>query len=69
LEAKLKSITKAMGEADKKHDEEVAATKLAADRVVKEAEARTTKAKKALAKVSKKQSRCEEAIVKLLMIY
>jgi 4-hydroxyphenylpyruvate dioxygenase-like putative hemolysin len=64
LEAKLKAITKAMGEADKKHAKEVAATILAAGWVVKEAEARMTKAKKNLAKVSKKQSRREEAVIK-----
>jgi Fe2+ transport system protein B len=64
LEAKLKASTKALGEADKKHADEVAATKLAADRAVKEAEARETKAKKALAKISKKQSQREEAVAK-----
>jgi hypothetical protein len=46
LETKLKASTKALGEADKKRDDKVAATKLAADQAVKEAEARATKAKK-----------------------
>jgi hypothetical protein len=66
LEAKLKATTKALGEADKKHAEEVVATKLAADWAVKEAEARATKAEKGIAEVSKKQSRREEAIVKCI---
>jgi hypothetical protein len=35
LEAKLKATTKALEEADKKHAEEVAATKLAADHAVR----------------------------------
>jgi hypothetical protein len=64
LEAKLKAITQAVGEADKKRAEEVAATKLAADWAVKEAEARATKVEKSLAKISKKQSQCKEAAVK-----
>jgi biopolymer transport protein ExbB/TolQ len=64
LEAKLKTATKALGEADKKHAEEVAATKLVTDQAVKEAEARATKAKKALDEVSKKQARREEVVVK-----
>jgi hypothetical protein len=59
LEAKLKASTKALGEADKKHGDKVAATNLASDRAVKEAEARATKAE-----ISKKQSECEEAVVK-----
>jgi hypothetical protein len=64
LESKLKVTTKALEEADKKCAKEVVATKLAADQVVKEGEARAIKAKKALAEVSKKQTQREEAIVK-----
>jgi hypothetical protein len=64
LEAKLKATTKALGEADKKRVKEVAATKLAADQVVKETEARAIKAEKALAEVSKRQTQCEEVVVK-----
>jgi Flp pilus assembly protein TadB len=64
LEAKLKASTKALGGDDKKRADEVAATKLATDRAVKEAEARATKAKKSLAEISKKQSQCKEAIIK-----
>jgi hypothetical protein len=64
LEAKLNASTKALGKADKKHANDVAASKLAADRAVKEEEARATKAEKALAEISKKQSQHEEAIVK-----
>jgi hypothetical protein len=46
LESKLKATTKVLEEADQKRAEEVAATKPAADQVVKEAEARAIKAKK-----------------------
>jgi hypothetical protein len=46
LEAKLKASTKALGEADKKHADEVVATKLVADLAVKEVEARAIKTKK-----------------------
>jgi hypothetical protein len=46
LESKLKVTTKALEEADKKCAKEVVATKLAADQVVKEGEARAIKAKK-----------------------
>jgi hypothetical protein len=53
-----------LGEADKKRADEVATTKLAADRAVKEAEVRVTRAKKAMAKISKKQSQRKEAIIK-----
>jgi hypothetical protein len=66
LETKLKASTKALGEADKKRADKVAATKLAADQAVKEAEARATKAEKTLDKISKKQSQCEEAIIKCI---
>jgi Skp family chaperone for outer membrane proteins len=64
LEAKLKATTKALGEADKKCAEEVAATKLTTNQEVKEAEARANKTKKSLAEVSKRQTQREEAIVK-----
>jgi hypothetical protein len=46
LEAKLKTTTKALEEADNKRAEEVASAKLAADQAVKEVEARAIKAKK-----------------------
>jgi hypothetical protein len=49
---------------DKKRADEVAATKLATDRAVKEAEARATTSEKSLAEISKKQSQCKEAIIK-----
>jgi hypothetical protein len=66
LETKLKASTKALGEADKKFADKVAATKLATDQAVKEVEARATKAKKTLDKISKKLSQCEEAIIKCI---
>jgi hypothetical protein len=56
LEDKLKTTTKALEEADNKRAEEVAATKLATDQAVKEAEARAIKAKKSLAEVSQRQT-------------
>jgi hypothetical protein len=46
LEAKLKTTTKALEEANNKCAEEVASAKLAADQAVKEVEARAIKAKK-----------------------
>jgi hypothetical protein len=52
LENKLETTTKALEEADNKRAKEVAATKLATDQAVKEAEARAIKAKKSLAEVS-----------------
>jgi hypothetical protein len=66
LEAKLKATTKALEEADKKHTKEGAATKLAANHAVQEAEARAIKAEKSLAKVSQSQSKCEEVVVKCI---
>jgi uncharacterized protein YqjF (DUF2071 family) len=51
-------------EADNKHAEAVAATILAVDQAVKEAEARAIKAKKALAEVSQRQTRREASVVK-----
>jgi hypothetical protein len=64
LEAKLKANTKALGEADKKCAKEVAATEFATDQAVKEAEARAIKAEKSLAEVLKRQTQCEEVVVK-----
>jgi Flp pilus assembly protein TadB len=64
LEAKLKATTKALEEADNKHAKEVAATKLASYQADKEAEARDNKAKRALAEVSQRQTKREEAVVK-----
>jgi hypothetical protein len=64
FEAKLKTTTKALEEAENKCVEEVDAAKLATDQAVKEAEARAIKAKETLAEVSRKQSKCEEAVVK-----
>jgi membrane protein involved in colicin uptake len=66
LEAKLKTTTKALEEANNKRAEEVASAKLAADQAVKEVEARAIKAKKPVAEVSQKQSKHEEAIVKCI---
>jgi hypothetical protein len=55
LEAKLKTTTKALEEADNKHAKEVAFGKLAANQAIKEAEARAINAKKKnLAEVSQK---------------
>jgi hypothetical protein len=56
LEAKLKTTSKALKEAD--------AAKASADKAVKVAEARAIKAKKALAEVSQKQAKREEGVVK-----
>jgi hypothetical protein len=56
LEAKLKTTTKALEEADNKHVKEVAATKLAADQAFKEEESRAIKAEKALDEVSQRQT-------------
>jgi predicted nucleic acid-binding Zn-ribbon protein len=50
LEAKLKTTTKALKEADEKHAKEVYAAKVSAEKAVKEAEARATKAKKNLSR-------------------
>jgi predicted KAP-like P-loop ATPase len=64
LEAKLKTTTKDLEEADKKRAKEVVATKLASDQAVKEVEARAIKVEKALAKVSQRQTQHEEAVAK-----
>jgi hypothetical protein len=66
LEAKLKTTSKALKEANEKCAKEVSAAKVSADKAVKEAEARTIKAKKALAKVSQRQAKREEDVVKRL---
>jgi DNA anti-recombination protein RmuC len=66
LEAKLKTTTKALKEADEKLAKEMSAAKNFIDKVVKEAEARATKAKKAFAEVSQRQASREEAVVKRL---
>jgi hypothetical protein len=66
LEAKLKTTTKALKEANEKRAKEVSATKISADKAVKEAEARAIKAEKALAEVSQRQVSREEAVVKRL---
>jgi hypothetical protein len=52
LEAKRKTTTKALEEAENKRAKEVAAAKLATDQTVKEAEARAIKAEETLAEVS-----------------
>jgi O-acetyl-ADP-ribose deacetylase (regulator of RNase III) len=64
LETKLKATTNALKEANEKHVKEVAAAKLSADQAFKEANARATKAKKALAKVSQRHASHEEVVVK-----
>jgi hypothetical protein len=56
LEAKLKTISKALKEAD--------AAKASADKAVKAAEARAIKVEKALAEVSQKQAKRKEGVVK-----
>jgi biopolymer transport protein ExbB/TolQ len=66
LEAKLKTISKALKEADEKRAKEVSAAKVSTDKAVKAVEARAIKAKKALAGISKRQSKREEDVVKRL---
>jgi Fe2+ transport system protein B len=66
LEAKLKTTSKALKEADEKCAKEVSAAKISADKAVKAAEASASKAKKALAKVSQSQAKHEEDVVKRL---
>jgi hypothetical protein len=58
LEAKLKTTSKALKEAD--------AAKASADKVAKAAEARAIKAEKALAEVSQRHAKREEDVVKRL---
>jgi hypothetical protein len=64
LEAKLKTTSRALKEADEKRAKEVTAIKVSADKAVKEAQARATKAEKALAEVSQRQAKHEEDVVK-----
>jgi hypothetical protein len=64
LEAKLKTTSKALKEADEKHAKEVSAAKVSADKAVQAAEARAIKAKKALAEVTQRQAKHEEDVVK-----
>jgi hypothetical protein len=55
LEAKLKASSKALKKAD--------AAKASADKAAKASEASAIKTKKALAEVSQKQAKCEEALL------
>jgi ABC-type protease/lipase transport system fused ATPase/permease subunit len=64
LEAKLKTTSKALQEADEKRAKEVSAAKVSTDKAVKSAEARAIKAEKALAEVSQRQAKHEEDVVK-----
>jgi hypothetical protein len=66
LEAKLKTTSKALKEADEKRAKEVSAAKVSADKAVKAAEARAIKAEKALSEVSQSQAKREEDVVKRL---
>jgi membrane protein involved in colicin uptake len=66
LEAKLKTTSKALEEANKKPTTEVVAAMLATDQAVKDAEARAIKAKETLARVYQNQSKREEAVVKCI---
>jgi Skp family chaperone for outer membrane proteins len=66
LEAKLKTTSKALKEADEKRTKEVCATKASADKAVKAAEAMAIKAEKALAEVSQRKAKREEDVVKQL---
>jgi hypothetical protein len=66
LEAKLKTTSKALKEADEKRAKELSAANVSADKVVKAAEARAIKAEKTLAEVSRRQAKCEEDVVKRL---
>jgi hypothetical protein len=66
LEAKLSANTKALKEAETRHIEEMATAKLAATQAVKEEEERAVKAEKALAEVTQRQTKHEEAAVKRL---
>jgi hypothetical protein len=68
LEAKLKATTKALGEADKKRDEEVVATKLAANQAVKEAEAGAMKSKKSLAEVPRGRRNAKKSLLDGLVV-
>jgi hypothetical protein len=66
LEAKLKTTSKALKEADEKRAKEVSTVKVSTDKAVREAEARAVKAKKALTEVSQRQAKREEDVVKRL---
>jgi Skp family chaperone for outer membrane proteins len=66
LEAKLKTTSKALKEADEKRAKEVSAAKVSADNAVKAAEARAIKAERALAEVSQRQAKREKDVVKRL---
>jgi hypothetical protein len=69
LEAKLKATTKALGEADKKCVEEIAATKLAANQAVKKAKARATNAEKGQTKFPRNSRDAKKSPSSILMIY
>jgi uncharacterized protein YktB (UPF0637 family) len=66
LEAKLKTTSKVLKEADEKCANEVCAAKVFADKAVKAAKARAIKVKKASAEVSRRQAKREEDVVKRL---
>jgi hypothetical protein len=66
LEAKLKTTSKVLKEADEKCANEVCVAKVSADKAVKAAKARAIKVKKASAEVSRRQAKREEDVVKRL---
>jgi biopolymer transport protein ExbB/TolQ len=66
LEAKLKTTSKALKEANEKPAKEVSDAKVSTDKAAKATEARAIKAEKALAEVSQRHAKREEDVAKRL---